>query len=163
MLTDAEIENLIKCPKKITGSVPAKGMGPDPKSSFILRKNMELVSECGEHEFIVFMRKNTMLTEQFSIGLLYRTRVKEPGKITLLRYNGSHGTNDFSTDGHFGTFHTHRITQSLIESSVYEPSQIENVTSYQTFEQALTLFYQETRIPPDGFPALLQQEIDLFP
>lgn len=162
MLTDTEIQNLIKCPKKITSSTPAKGMIPDPKSSLISRKNMELVSESGEHEFIVFMRKNTLLTEQFSIGLLYKTRVKNPGRITLLRYNGEHGTSDFSKDGHFGTFHTHRINQALIEAGIYEPSQIEITTSYQSFEQALTLFYQETNIPSDGFPVSSQQEIDLF-
>ena len=39
MLTDAEIKSLIKCPKKITGSVPAKGLTSDPKSSFLLSEN----------------------------------------------------------------------------------------------------------------------------
>ena len=71
MLTNTKIEELIKCPKYIFEANPKQGMSSDTKSTLIKRKNLKLKSDEDETcQFTVFMRQNTMLIEQFSIGLL---------------------------------------------------------------------------------------------
>lgn len=99
MLTDLQIKSLISCDKKIVNADPKKGMKPDGKSEFLQRRNLDVCALSSEQEtFTVFLRKNNFLIEQFSIGVLYKTRVKEPSSIMLLRYNGIHGTKDYSKD-----------------------------------------------------------------
>ena len=140
MLSDKQIENLIKCPKSIIETNPTKGMEQDRKSRYIKRKNMKLMSMSGQDEFHVFIRQNTMLTEQFSIGLLYNTKNTQTGIITLVRYNGEHGTSDWSVGQHYSSFHIHSINADLLDKGIYEPEIIEQTDRYTTIDQALALF-----------------------
>jgi len=164
MLTNIEIKKLISCPKKIIGSDPKKGMKPDNKSEFVQRRNLEVCSLLGEEEFSIFLRKNLALIEQFSIGLQYKTKIKDQGTITLLRYNGMHGTYNYSKDGHFGNFHIHLITEDLVEKGIYEPKDIKLTTAYNTFDQATMLFLNEINIQNirDYFPST-DKQIEMFP
>jgi len=146
MLTNKQIETLIKCPKTITEAEPQKGMVSDPRNVHTKRKNMKLIAQGGQDEFLVFIRQNMMLTEQFSIGLRYKTENVEIGAITLIRYNGEHGTLDWSKDQHYGSFHIYRINSTLLEQEIYEPKEIKRTNSYSTFEQALALFLQKASI-----------------
>ncbi|ETR71331.1 MAG: hypothetical protein OMM_08191 [Candidatus Magnetoglobus multicellularis str. Araruama] len=90
MRTNNTIEELIKCPKYIFDAKPSQGMAIDKKSALIKRKNLYLKSEDKKNQFSVFMRQNTMLIEQFSIGLLYKFESLNYRKVTLVRYNGAH-------------------------------------------------------------------------
>lgn len=164
MLTTSEIKKLIGCPKKITGADPKKGMKPDNKSEFVQRRNLDVCSLSGEEEFSVFLRKNVELTEQFSIGLQYKTKIKDQGAIVLLRYNGMHGTYNYSKDGHFGNFHIHRISEDLVGKGIYEPKDIELTTAYNTFDQATMIFLNEINIQNirDYFPST-DKQIEMFP
>ena len=65
-LTKQDIEDLIHCRKKITEQ-PKKEMS---LSDGHWRNGMKLQSDDGEHDFIVFMRKNEDFEENFSIGLI---------------------------------------------------------------------------------------------
>ena len=65
--TKQEIEDLIHCQKKIIDP-PKKEMS---LADGHWRNGMNLQSEDGEHDFIVFMRKNEDFEENFAIGLIY--------------------------------------------------------------------------------------------
>jgi len=69
-------------------------MAADNKSALIKRKKLNLKSKDGKHQYTVFMRQNTMLIEQFSIGLLFKLESINFRKITLIRFNGEHGQAD---------------------------------------------------------------------
>ena len=140
MLTDSDINRLVTCLKRITDAVPKKGMGPDKKSSLIRRKNLKLISEDEQHRFDVFIRHNTMLTEQFSLGLRFRSDDKLIGNITLIRFNGAHGQSDWSRDGHYSGFHIHRISQALLAKGISEPREVEMTDRYSSFDSALNEF-----------------------
>jgi hypothetical protein len=146
MLTDDQIKTLIGCDKKIVNADPKKGMKPDGKSDFLQRRNLDVCSLSEQESFTVFLRKNNFLIEQFSIGIIYKTRVKEPGSIMLLRYNGIHGTKDYSIDGHYGNFHIHTITETLLNQGIYEPQETKKTSSYTSFDQALNLFLLKLNI-----------------
>ena len=163
MLTDQQIKYLISCDKKIVNADPKKGMKPDGKSEFLQRRNLDVCSLSEQETFTVFLRKNNFLIEQFSIGILYKTRVREPSSIMLLRYNGIHGTKDYSIDGHYGDFHIHRITENLLSQEIYEPREISRTSLYNSFDQALSLFLRTLNIinPKDFFP-VSNIQLELF-
>jgi len=146
MLTNQEIENLIICPKKIIDSLPKKGMVADIKSPIIQRKNLDLISLEGKYQFKIFIRQNTLLIEQFSLGLQYKTDDKTFGDITLIRFNGNHGMRDWSKDGHYNAFHIHKITEKLLKKGILEPKSIKITDLYNTFESAIYMFLKHINI-----------------
>ena len=140
MLTQNEIDSLIACPKLVENSEPSKGMSIENRSR---RKNLELKAAQGKHLFRVFIRQSTELLEDFSIGLTYRSGDKETGNLTLIRFNGNHGEVDWSKDGHYSSFHIHRITEDLLEQGIREPKETDITTRYSTLEEALAEFFNE--------------------
>jgi len=146
MMTNKKIDELIKCSKAIIDASPKNGMAPDKKSSFIIRKKLRIQSEDEQYFFDVFMRHHTMLIEQFSIGLLFKTDDKTIGKIMLIRYNGEHGQSDWSKNNHYSAFHTHKITEELLDKGVYEPKHIERTDKFTTFDSALNEFLRHVNI-----------------
>lgn len=146
MRTNNTIEELIKCPKYIFDANPSQGMAIDKKSALIKRKNLYLKSEDKKKQFSVFMRQNTMLIEQFSIGLLYKFESLNYRKITLVRYNGAHGQTDWSKDNHYSAFHIHYLSDELIKKRIFEPKLIEITNTYNTFHSALPQFFDYVNI-----------------
>jgi hypothetical protein len=146
MLANKRIEDLIKCPKYIFNANPKQGMATDNKSALIKRKNLNLKSEDETQQFTVFMRQNTMLIEQFSIGLLYQPESSKFRKITLVRFNGEHGQTDWSKDHHYNSFHIHYLNEALLKQGIFEPKSIEITDKFNTFHSALFEFFNHVNI-----------------
>ena len=146
MLTNKKINELIKCPKIIIEATPKNGMAADKQSSLIMRKNLKLQSKEEQHLFDVFIRHNTKFIEQFSIGLLFKTNDKTVGKITLIRYNGEHGQNDWSRENHYSAFHIHKISEKLLKAGIYEPKDIKITQQFSTFDSAMNEFLRHLHI-----------------
>lgn len=84
--TDEEIQELIVMPKRIT-------VRPNKQMQLVykhFKNNMKLESTDGQFNFSVFMRKNEAFHENFSIGLVYHSKV-DAKELHLLRINGPHG------------------------------------------------------------------------
>ena len=143
MLTDHEIESLVKLPKNIVSMTPAVGY-----------RNENLHRRCGLEltaisspitEFTVFIRQNDKFIENFSIGLRYKTKDRTLGTITLVRYNGPHGETNRGPGGHFGRPHIHRVTARELAEGNREPQERHrDITDrYSTFEEALSVFFRD--------------------
>jgi len=143
MLSQSEINSLISCPKLVENAEPSKGMNTEKRSR---RKNLDLKATQERHAFRVFIRQSTELLEDFSIGLIYRSGDKEKGNIMLIRFNGNHGDVDWSKDGHYSSFHIHRMTEELLEQGIREPKEIEKTARYSTLEEALADFFNEINL-----------------
>lgn len=146
MLTNKQIEELIRCPKEVVEAHPKNGMLEDRRSAFIKRRNLKLEAVNDDSEFEIFIRQNTVFIEQFSIGLLYKTNDKIMGRLLLMRYNGEHGQSDWSKDGHYQAFHIHKITEKLLKDGVFEPKEIEITRDFQSFDEAVNKFIQAVNI-----------------
>jgi len=146
MLTNKKIEELITCSKIIIDATPKQGMAADNKTALIKRKNLNLTSQDEKHQFTVFIRQNTMLVEQFSIGLLYHLNKFNIKNITLIRFNGEHGQQDWSKDNHYNSFHIHSINEVLLKQRIFEPKEITITNKYNTFHSALFEFIDHVNI-----------------
>ena len=143
MLTDHEIESLVKLPKNIVSKTPAVGYRNE---NLHRRCELELTASSSPiTEFTVFIRQNDKFIENFSIGLRYKTKDRTLGTITLVRYNGPHGETSRGPGGHFGRPHIHRVTaQELTEGNREPQERHRDITDrYSTFEQALSVFFRD--------------------
>ena len=83
MLTDHEIETLIRLPKDIVSKTPVVGYKNENRSR---RCELELMARSSPSpEFTVFIRQNDKFIENFSIGLRYKTKDRTLGTITMVR------------------------------------------------------------------------------
>ncbi len=155
MLSQTEIDRLISLPKQIERTTPAHGLKTDGRNE---RKDLDLESTDGNHRFRVFIRKNLMLIEDFSVGLVYRSNRKELGDLMLIRFNGSHGRSDWSEDRHYSAFHIHVMTEKLLTKGVREPKDVSLTDRFSSLEQALVEFFNHVAIEnwPAYFPELKQ-------
>lgn len=137
--TDAYIEELIACPKRIT-KPPAREMKEDRghwKNSF------DLESEDGNHRFTAFIRYNDAFQENFSVGLDYNTR-EEKGTIPLLRCNGAHGgTRQWD---HHDQPHIHTAKADMVNQRLKSETEIEITDRYTSWQDALQYFIRRTNI-----------------
>lgn len=146
VFSDQCTDERIHCRKRIVKAAPLRGMEENRKSKLVEQKQLVLTSLEYTAEFQIFVRRNTQFIEQFSIGLSLKISEGFPGRLVLLRYNGNHGTNDWSEDKHYSCFHIHKITHELISQGVFEPEQITVTDMFSTFDQALRLFLEETNV-----------------
>ena len=165
MLTDADIAELISCPKRIVSKSPAKGYRDEDQH---LRCDLELVDLTDERVgYSVFIRQSTNFIENFSIGLIHRpinyTRL---GRITLVRYNGPHGEYSLHPDGHFAVPHIHRITADEVAAGSNHPQENHRQITdrYSTYESALRVFWPDIGVHDDAnidkhFPGLMQTDM----
>jgi len=158
-LTEADIDELISCPKQITKATPAKGYKEADGHS---RKDLE-VETSADRAYSVFIRQNTTFIENFSIGLRYNTQKKHTGAVTLVRYNGPHGEESRSEDGHYAAPHIHRITVDEMNSGNTEPQEKhrEITDRFSSFEEALVVFFKDIGVQnyPEHFPELSQPKL----
>ena len=128
------------------------------------RKDFELTSIDGKRSFGVFIRRNKLFTENFSIGLLYF--LPEGGSVQLIRMNGNHGQvvkNVIAPDPHYD-FHVHRITVDQMDRGLSDPEYGEKTDTYASFEQAMQYFLNvvqikdaESHFPPHDQMNLFEQ------
>ncbi len=159
MLTDQEIQDLIRSPKEIKEKIPVGGYKEENGHR---RCNLKLESteEDEVKLFSVFVRQNSYFLENFSIGLRYQTNDSVLGTITLVRYNGPHGETSRAPDGHYAQSHIHRITAKEMESGSVQPqeSHRQPTDRYSTLEDALVVFFADVGVTnySDYFPELIQ-------
>ncbi len=129
-------------------------MSEDKRNKQVKRRNLNLQSLDGNFQFDMFIRQNTMFVEQFYIGLRFKTDDKKLGTITLIRYNGEHGQNDWSKDNHYKAFHIHKISERLLKAGIIEPKEIEITQKFETFEGAVNEFIRDVQVKnyADYFP-----------
>ena len=156
-MTNAQIRDLIACPKRITRKQPARGYRTDNRQH---RCDLDLQPDNGAGGiFKVFIRRSTEFTENFSIGLRYQGDAW-PQEITLARYNGPHGETGRTPDGHYALPHIHRITARELTAGAIQPQEKDReiTNRYATFEQALAVFFGDTGVTnyADYFPELRQ-------
>ena len=161
MLTDQEIEDLIKSPKIIKERVPAKEYRQESGHQ---RCDLKLESTLEKEKmFSMFIRQNSTYMENFSIGLRYKTTDKALGSVTLVRYNGPHGETSRGQDGHYNQSHIHRITATEMASGSTEPQEKnrEITDRYGTLEEAIRVFCVDVGIAnySEHFPGLDQPRL----
>ena len=158
MLTNSDIQDLIRLPKTITSKLPVMGYREENGQR---RCDLDLQSISSKGlRFEIFVRQSEKFIENFSIGLRYLTGDKLLGSITLVRYNGPHGEKSRHPDGHFAKPHIHRITAAEIALGSAHPQERhrEFTDRYGTFQQALSIFFDDiaTANHYDYFPDLSQ-------
>lgn len=161
MITDQDIQDLIRLPKIIVAKRPAMGHREENGQR---RCDLDLrVDEPNPAAFKVFIRQNIRFIENFSIGLRYESDDRTLRTITLVRYNGPHGEISRGPDGHYTKPHIHRITAAEIASGITHPqeSHREITTRYTTYEQALTVFFDDIQAYNHTayFPGLGQERL----
>ena len=158
MYSDEEIGELIRCPKAIITREPRTGYLEEDQHR---RANLHLRSTPdGAERFEVFFRQHRSFTENFSIGLRYRTGSSLAGTITLVRYNGPHGRDQVARDAHFARPHIHLLTEDELSAGHLQPRVLkrEPTDRYETFYEAVRAFLSEIGVTDydDYFPELLQ-------
>lgn len=144
-MTDQEIERLIQLPKTVHSRKPAKGYREENRHR---RCDLDLHSTPSELIFTVFIRQNIEFSENFSIGLRYKTGNSELGTVTLIRYNGPHRKPSHQSDSHHYRYHIHRITSAEIASGNLQPQERarEITTRYRSFEEAVAVFFRDIKV-----------------
>lgn len=161
MLTDQEIRNLVASSKRIINKSPA--IGYDQKAgSRRCSLDLESIDE-DDVSFSVFIRQNIQFIENYSIGLLYKTRNRNLKAITLVRYNGPHGASSRGEDGHYAMPHIHNMTAEEMRSgSLWPQEKSREITEkYNSFESALRAFFDDAGLAnwQKYFPELRQGEL----
>ena len=158
LLTNQNIHDLIRLPKAISSKTPAKGYREEQGSR---RCELDLapLDDFG-CVFPVFIRQNLKFTENFSIGLRYSHEHQKSIPLTLVRYNGPHGESSRTADGHYAKPHIHLLTADEIAKGHSQPQERhrEITNQYSTLEEALRVFFHDTRIQnyEEFFPGILQ-------
>ena len=161
-MTDDEIQTLIVCPKTIIRAEPSKGYSSCNRN---WEKKLQLRAGNEPHhkKFSVFIRQNEKFTENFSIGLRYKTGDKDIGEINLIRYNGPHDVEgiDRSGDKHYSSPHIHRITAELLQRGINQPKERTITDLYSTFDEALWVFAKYCNIA--NWQAYFSVQFELLP
>lgn len=156
--TDADLDRLIRCPKRFTSP-------PSPQLRLErghYRNDGKLESEDGQHSFAFFVRQNKVFQENYSIGLEY-----EPGdgraRFILIRYNGPHGAygGDSGPNSHHNVAHVHRTTQETLSNGRRPDSHIEPTNAFVSYEEALGQFVRHSGIMDSDqhFPRYVQRQL----
>jgi hypothetical protein len=153
--TQKKIEELIQMPKEIT-------KGPRKEMDLTMghfRNDMKLKSPDGQYDFSVYMRKNEMFQENFSIGLIFH-----PGDgskdIHLLRCNGPHGPHEFFA--HHDESHIHKANEENIREGLKEDKNVEITKEYATYDDALHFFLKKCNIVNADEYFNMERQLSLF-
>ena len=168
MITDQNIQNLIVAPKEIRKRKPREGykrerghrrcdlilyqshLRLEDSSKEKSERSSDMISVFGQNiKFIIFIRQNQTFIENFSVGL----RCEIPflkNTVTLIRYNGPHGSIKRSATDHHPHPHIHRITQEEIQFGNFNPKakNIEITDRYNTFEEGLRAIFNRHECYP---------------
>ena len=158
ILNDQDIQDLVRLPKLIVARRPATDYREENGSR---RCDLDLQSSRNDgRSFTVFIRQNLRLINDFTFGLRYMANEGKLTTITLVRYNGPHGDSSRAPDGHYANPHIHYITEVELAAGHSQPQENHRVliNSYNTFEEALWVFFDATSTSnyQDYFPDALQ-------
>lgn len=156
MITDDQIQRLIRIPKVIIDKRPVVGYREEHGSR---RCDLSLQSSNKPDEaFLIFIRCHIRFQQNFSIGLRHTINVDRPMPLTLVRYNGPHGETSRAPDGHYAVPHIHYVTADEIAAGHIQPQETrrEFTKKYTNFDEALREFFAETAVenPKHYFPEL---------
>lgn len=161
LLTNRDIQDLIRLPKAISAKTPVRGYREEQGSR---RCDLDLapLSDFG-WVFPVFIRQNIKFIENFSIGLRYTADQSKATTMTLVRYNGPHGESSRTADGHYAKPHIHLLTEDEIAKGHTQPQERHRkiTDQYSTLEEALRVFFRDTATEnyKEYFPELLQPRL----
>ena len=142
-LTERELKELRETPKTIESKVPRRGFREE---SGHLRCNLTLHAPTDPIvRFEVFVRQTVRYIENFSLGLIYHARDRVHGAITLVRYNGAHGEQMLTPDGHYAQPHIHYLTAEELAQGYLQPRALrrELTDRFSTLEDAIPVFLQD--------------------
>lgn len=144
MFTDADINELIRCPK-IMVSRPHKEFRYDNRQ---YRNECKVSSTDGEYKFYVFARYLDKFNEDFSVGLRLETPNIFGKDFILFRCQGPHGaySNDPLNGDTHNDYHTHTITAEDLNNRIFEPRQKELTKEYSNFAEATYYFIRYCNI-----------------
>ena len=131
-LNQAEIDELIACPKRVTN--PSSRPKTEGKH---IRHDYQVASVDGRHEFVIFTRQSTMIAESFSAGLRWRSKTGE--EVILMRCNGADHPHNNSLERSRFEFrcHVHQATERYLASGRKVDSFAEVTDAYRTLGGAL--------------------------
>ena len=157
--TDEEIQRLILSTKYIVDKIPAREFREEHNHK---RCRLVLATEmaAAEKPFEIFINQHNDFVENFSIGLRYKTNDAQLGTITLIRYNGAHGLDARTADGHFTSPHIHSISAADILAGRSEPQRVEITHKYTKFKEAMLAFFRDLGVNNylEYFPDIQQRE-----
>jgi hypothetical protein len=136
-MNDAEIQRLIRAPKKIS-EPPSRNWRLDLAHR---RKEFRLVSVDGQESFRVFARQSTVFPENFSIGLEYEP-TDGPDSVILFRCNGPHGNYNRAIDPDHPHFHSHIhiATEAAISAGERAERHATRSNEFVTIKEAMRFF-----------------------
>lgn len=132
-ISAARLEELITAKKHLLGS-PKKKMIVERQFK---RNDFDAYSPAVDEKFHVFMRQNTNLPENYSIGLLWNRKNDE--SVILFRCNGPHGGN--ANSPHRFITHTHRLNLKEAEKDNFIETDTRETDEFSTFEDAALFFF----------------------
>lgn len=131
-LTDAQIQDFLSCQKRVEN--PGSRARTEGKH---VRRDFRVLSEDGRHEFVLFTRQSTVISDNFSAGLRWKSKTGE--EVILMRCNGSdhpHG-NSIERDEFGAQTHIHRATERYIVPGKKAESYSQPTERYMTLAGAL--------------------------
>ena len=131
-LTDAQIQDFVSCRKRVEN--PGSKVRTEGKH---VRRDFRVVSEDGRHEFVLFTRQSTVISDNFSAGLRWKSKTGE--EVILMRCNGSdhpHG-NSMERDEFGAQTHVHLATERYIMAGKKAESFAKPTENYTTLAGAL--------------------------
>jgi hypothetical protein len=160
--TQAEIDQLIACPKMVT-EPPAKELKLEGAN---YRNDARLIaSDDTKGAFSVFIRKNADFPENFSIGLIYSPNDGIRQEINLLRCNGKHGVCNRGDPNHpHWNYHIHRASEAALEAGEAAEKYAVTTAEFASLEEAVQYFVKAVNVNPldvsKHFPKGVQTEFD---
>jgi len=131
-LTDVQIQDFVSCRKRVEN--PGSKARTEGKH---VRRDFRLVSEDGRHDFVLFTRQSTVISDSFSAGLRWKSKTGE--EVILMRCNGSdhpHG-NAIERQEFAAQTHIHRATERYIVAGKKVESFAQPTETYTTLSGAL--------------------------
>ena len=131
-LTDAQIQDFVSCRKRVEN--PGSKARTEGKH---VRRDFRVMSDDGRHEFVLFTRQSTVIRDNFSAGLRWKSKTGE--EMILMRCNGSDHPHGNSTErDEFGPqTHVHLATERYIVVGKKAESFAKPTENYTTLSGAL--------------------------
>lgn len=138
-LSQAEIDELTTYQKRVINP----SSRPKTEGRHI-RRDYQVASLDGRHEFVLFTRQSTMIAENYSAGLRWRSKTGE--EVILMRCNGpGHPHNNAIERTRFELHrHVHRATERYLAVGRKAESFAEVTDAYHTLDGALHHLLQLT-------------------
>ncbi len=132
ILTDAQINSLIKMPKRIEN--PGAKNRTEGKHA---RRDFRVKSMDDKHEFALFVRQSTMLSDSFSAGLRWLSKSGEA--VMLVRFNGPSHPHSNMLEGERFEFehHIHQATERYLAAGNKDEGYAEITKEYKTINGAI--------------------------